>query len=101
LPENATLVVYMAGRDLGRIAGELMAAGVKTATPCCAVSHVATAGQNHAACRLVDFAGLVCGPAPLLLLIGRAMESLVSGELGQAPESVLALVSAQNMTKTQ
>jgi uroporphyrin-III C-methyltransferase len=101
LPEDATLVVYMPGRDLGRIAGELMAAGVKTATPCCAVSHVATARQSHAACRLVDFAGLVCGPAPLLLLIGRAMESLVSGDVGQAPEGVLALVSAQNLTKTR
>jgi uroporphyrin-III C-methyltransferase len=101
LPEDATLVVYMPGRDLGRIAGELMAAGLKTATPCCAVSHVATARQSHAACRLVDFAGLVCGPAPLLLLIGRAMESLVSGEVGQAPEGVLALVSAQNLTKTR
>jgi len=91
LPEDATLVVYMPGRDCGRIARELMAAGVKTATPCCAVSHVATARQSHAACRLVDFAGLVCGPAPLLLLIGPAMESLVSGDVGQAPEGVLAL----------
>jgi uroporphyrin-III C-methyltransferase len=40
---------------------------------------------------LADFAGLACGQAPLLLLIGRAMESLVSGEVGQAPEGVLAL----------
>jgi uroporphyrin-III C-methyltransferase len=92
LPEDATLVVYMPGRDLGRIAQELMAAGVKTDMPCCAVSHVATARQSFAACRLVDFAGLACGPSPLLLLIGRAMESLVSGDVGQAPESVLVLL---------
>jgi uroporphyrin-III C-methyltransferase len=77
LPEDATLVVYMPGRDLGRIAKELIAAGVKEDMPCCAVSHVATARQSYAACRLVDFAELVCGPAPLLLLIGRAMDSLV------------------------
>jgi uroporphyrin-III C-methyltransferase len=79
LPEDATLVVYMPGRDLGRISRELMAAGVKMDTPCCAVSHVATARQSYVTCRLVDFAELVCGPAPLLLLIGRAMESLVGG----------------------
>lgn len=85
-PEDATLVVYMPGRDLGRVAQELMAAGVKTNMPCCAVSHVATSRQSYAACRLVDLAGLVCGPTPLLLLIGRAMERVVSGDIEQAPE---------------
>lgn len=91
LPEDATLVVYMPGRDLGRIARELMAAGVKIDTPCCAMSHVATARQSYVACRLVDFAESKCGPAPLLLLIGRAMESLV-GENGlRTPKGVLAL----------
>jgi uroporphyrin-III C-methyltransferase len=79
LPEDATLVVYMPGRDLGRIAQELMSAGVRADMPCCAVSHVATERQSYVACRLVDFAGLACGPPPLLLLIGRAMDSLVVG----------------------
>jgi uroporphyrin-III C-methyltransferase len=79
LPEDATLVVYMPGRDLGRIAQELMSVGVKADMPCCAVSHVATARQSYVACRLVDFAKLVCGPTPLLLLIGHAMDSLVVG----------------------
>jgi uroporphyrin-III C-methyltransferase len=92
LPEDATLVVYMPGRHPGRIARELMAAGVKTNTPCCAVSHVATARQSYTACRLVDFAKLVCGPAPLLLLIGRAMESLVGEDDVQAPEGVLTVL---------
>lgn len=92
LPEDATLVVYMPGRDLGRIARELMAAGVKMDTPCCAMSHVATARQSYAACRLADFAGLGCGPAPLLLLIGRAMEPLLSGDVVQTPKGVLALL---------
>jgi hypothetical protein len=52
------------------------------------VSHVATVRQSHAACRLVDFAEFVCGPAPLLQFIGRALKSLVSGDVGQAPEGV-------------
>ena len=77
LPEDATLVVYMPGRDLGRITQELLDAGMRLDMPCCAISHVATPLQNHAACRLADFPTLACGPAPLLLLIGRAMESLL------------------------
>ena len=91
LPEDATLVLYMPGRDTARIAVELAAAGVAADVPCAAVSHAATPNQTHAACRLADFATLQCGPAPLLLLIGRAMESLVTGDANQ--EVVNAVVS--------
>lgn len=80
LPEDATLVIYMPGRDTARIAQELNAAGVAADMPCCAISHAATPRQTHAVCRLEKFGELKCGPAPLLLLIGRAMESLVAGE---------------------
>ena len=92
LPEDATLVIYMPGRDTARIAKELAEAGVAGDVPCAAVSHVATSRQSFAACRLDDFAELECGPAPLLLLIGWAMESLVSGvreALGPVPQEVL------------
>jgi uroporphyrin-III C-methyltransferase len=85
LPEDATLVVYMPGRDLGRIAQELRVAGVKTDMPCCAVSHVATARQSYSTCRLVDLAGLVCGPAPLLLLVGRAIDLLLDRPVSVVP----------------
>jgi uroporphyrin-III C-methyltransferase len=79
LPEDATLVLYMPGRDTARIAKELRAAGVAADVPCAAVSHAATERQSFAACRLEEFDALECGPTPLLLLIGRAMESLVNG----------------------
>jgi len=91
LPEDATLVVYMPGRDTGRLAQELAEAGVAADMPCCAISHAATPRQSYAACRLESFAGLVCGPAPLLLLIGRAMESLVDGR--GVEESAAAIVA--------
>ena len=81
LPEDATLVVYMPGRDLARIASELSSAGVRNDVPCCAISHVASPLQSYATCRLENFATLDCGPAPLLLLIGRAMEQLLSNQL--------------------
>ncbi len=77
LPEDATLVVYMPGRDTSRLARDLRAAGVAGDVPCCAISHAATPQQSHAACRLNGFDELECGPAPLLMLVGRAMESLL------------------------
>ena len=89
LPEDATLVVYMPGRDTSRIARDLAEAGVSADMPCAAVSHAATSRQSYAACRLEEFAGLACGPAPLLLLIGRAMESLVVGDVDEAVSAVV------------
>jgi uroporphyrin-III C-methyltransferase len=77
LPEDATLVVYMPGRDMVRMARELSAAGVAADMPCCAVSHAATPRQSQAVCRLATLDRLQCGPAPLLLLLGRAMEVLL------------------------
>ncbi len=90
LPEDATLVVYMPGRDLGRLQRELVQAGVPAAMPCAAVSHAATERQGHVAGRLGELSALRCGPAPLLVLVGAAMARLLEdGEqlglvLGQA-----------------
>lgn len=91
LPEDATLVVYMPGRDTSRIARELSLSGVAQDVPCCAISHAATSRQSVAACRLQEFGTLECGPAPLLLLIGRAMEPLLEG--AGMPNRVREIVS--------
>jgi len=77
LPEDATLVVYMPGRDLGRLAAELLAAGLPAATPCAAVSHAATQRQTHVAARLNELPGLHCGPAPMIVLVGTAVGRLL------------------------
>jgi len=90
LPEDATLVIYMPGRDTARIAHELAAAGVAADVPCCAISHAATVRQSHAACRLDSFADIACGPAPLLVLVGRAMESLVAGVADERVDEIVA-----------
>jgi uroporphyrin-III C-methyltransferase len=89
LPEDATLAIYMPGRDTSRIARELAAAGVAADMPCCAISHAATPRQSHAACSLAELPSLPCGPAPLLLLVGRAMHSLV------APPTPIQTISPQ------
>ena len=78
LPEDATLAIYMPGRDTERLARELCGAGIAADVPCCAISHAATERQSFVVCRMEALAELACGPAPLLLLVGRAMESLMA-----------------------
>jgi uroporphyrin-III C-methyltransferase len=95
LPEDATLVVYMPGRDLGRIARELREAGVAEDVACCAISHAATARQSWVAGRVDGLGEMECGPAPVLLLVGRAMASLVAGEDDGAVRAVVGEVVAE------
>ena len=78
LPGDATLVVYMPGRSLGRLMRELLQAGVPATMPCAAVSHAATQRQEHVAGRLGQLTELHCGPAPLLVLVGAATERLLA-----------------------
>ena len=77
LPEDATLVVYMPGRDMGRLARELCAAGVAGDVACAAVSHAATPRQSVVACRLAALEELRVGAAPVMVLVGRAVEALL------------------------
>jgi uroporphyrin-III C-methyltransferase len=92
LPEDATLVIYMPGRDTSRIAKELAESGVAAGMPCCAISHAATSRQSHAASTLAEFPEMQCGPAPLLLLVGRAMQPLLSRV---EPEEIAAAIIAE------
>jgi uroporphyrin-III C-methyltransferase len=96
LPEDATLVIYMPGRDTSRLARDLRVAGVAENTPCCAISHAAKPQQSHAACRLETFDELECGPAPLLLLIGRAMEPLMETETSHEVAHAIIAEAAAN-----
>lgn len=80
LPTDATLVVYMPGRDLRRITRELRQSGMGVGMPCCAISQAATPQQTHAVRRLGALDRLTCGPAPLLLLVGPAVEPLLRDE---------------------
>jgi uroporphyrin-III C-methyltransferase len=80
LPEDATLVVYMPGRDMARMAQELRTAGVAEDVACCAISHAATERQSWVAARVDALGDMECGPAPVLLLVGRAMGALLTGD---------------------
>jgi uroporphyrin-III C-methyltransferase len=94
LPEDATLVVYMPGRDLGRIARELRDAGVGEDVACCAISHAATARQSWVAGRVDGMAEMECGPAPVLLLVGRAMQGLVQGDVEMKAVEAIVVAAA-------
>ncbi len=75
LPADATLVVYMPGRALEALSTDLIRAGIDPETPVAAVSHISTAQQRTHTTRLRDLRTADCGPAPLLLLIGRSIQA--------------------------
>lgn len=77
IPADATLAIYMPGRDTEAIAAALLQAGAPPDLPCVAVSHAATPQQSYAATRLDAFASLDLGPAPVLVLAGTALQALV------------------------
>jgi len=77
IPEDATLAIYMPGRDFATMAHELRRAGVAADMPVAAVSKAATPEQRVDACTLDVLEHLVAGPAPLLLVVGRAMTPLL------------------------
>jgi uroporphyrin-III C-methyltransferase len=79
LPPDATLVIYMPGRDLTQLAADLHAAGVAGDVACCAISHAATKRQTYVAFRVEAMSQAVCGAAPMMVLVGRALEPLLAG----------------------
>jgi uroporphyrin-III C-methyltransferase len=72
-PAESTLVLYMPGRDFGALAEALLAGGIPAETPVAAVSRASTVHQEVTATTVGELAGSAPGPAPLLLLIGRAI----------------------------
>ncbi len=79
LPEDATLLVYMPGRDYSGLRADLVRSGVAMDMPCVAVSRAATPQQQVNTSTLAGLCGINPGPAPVLLLIGRAMEHVLEG----------------------
>ncbi len=70
LPHDATLGIYMPGRDLGALAWELMAAGMPFDLPCVVVSHISMPDQQTQSTLLGHLAELQAATAPLLVLAG-------------------------------
>lgn len=73
-PRDATLVIYMPGRRFRALADDLIADGIDADTPCVAVSKASTAEQHVHATTLEKIDDVNIGPAPVLLLIGHAIQ---------------------------
>ncbi len=75
LPADATLVLYMPGPNLEGLARELIASGMHPATPVTAVSRISAGDQHIHHTEIGLLLSKECGPAPVLLLIGRSLAS--------------------------
>jgi uroporphyrin-III C-methyltransferase len=73
-PENATLVIYMPGRTFRALADDLIASGIAPGTPCVAVSKATTPDEHVHATTLAHLEDAAVGPAPVVLLIGHAIQ---------------------------
>jgi uroporphyrin-III C-methyltransferase len=72
-PSDATLVIYMPGRNFRRLADELIASGIGPETPCVAVSKASTPDERVHRTTLLALEDDAVGPAPVILLIGHAI----------------------------
>jgi uroporphyrin-III C-methyltransferase len=73
-PADSTLVVYMPGRRFRELADELIASGIDPAAPCVAVSKASTPQERVTRTTLEKIEDVNVGPAPVLLLIGHAIQ---------------------------
>jgi uroporphyrin-III C-methyltransferase len=73
-PEDATLVIYMPGRKFRALADDLVASGIAGKTPCVAISKATTADEQVHVTTLAELEEDDVGPAPVILLIGSAIQ---------------------------
>jgi len=73
-PQDATLVIYMPGRNFRALADDLIGSGIAADTPCVAVSRASTDEEHVHAATLGSMEDSAIGPAPVILLIGQAIQ---------------------------
>ena len=73
-PEDATLVIYMPGRHFRALADDLIASGIAPETPCVAVSKASTPHEQVHTTTLRQITDDAVGPAPVILMIGHAIQ---------------------------
>ena len=73
-PPESTLVLYMPGRDFPTLTATLIASGIPPETPVAAVSKASTPHEHVTLTTLAALPISNPGPAPLILLIGKAIQ---------------------------
>lgn len=89
LPNDATLGIYMPGRDLRALAWDLLQAGLSAEIPCVVMSHVSLPDEKRVTTTLAGLGDIEPGPAPLLVLTG--------WPLGDRPEAVIPDFAAEEV----
>ena len=83
LPSDATLVLYMPGPDLEALSRGLIAAGIDRSTPVTAISRISADDEQAHHSELGDLKSEDCGPAPILLLLGRSLSATEKVEIAR------------------
>jgi uroporphyrin-III C-methyltransferase len=73
LPSNATVVVYMPGRDLASLSARLLASGVAGKTPCAIIASATQEAEQILITTIANLAASPQLPAPRLLVIGEVV----------------------------
>jgi uroporphyrin-III C-methyltransferase len=70
---NATLVIYMPGRDHVALAEKLQSAGLSPDTPCAIISRATTQNQQSHVATIGELSGAPPLPSPTLLVVGEVV----------------------------
>ncbi len=70
LPHDATLGIYMPGRDLRALAWDMLQAGLPTDLPIVVMSHVSLPDEASRTTTLRELSDVEAGSAPMLILAG-------------------------------
>ena len=79
LPNDATLGIYMPGRDLRALAWDMLQAGLPADLPIIVMSHVSLPDEASRRTTLGELGELEAGPAPMLILAGRPLAEPLDG----------------------
>ncbi|HZC42628.1 MAG TPA: uroporphyrinogen-III C-methyltransferase, partial [Acidobacteriaceae bacterium] len=88
LPNDATLGIYMPGRDLRALAWDMLKAGLPADLPIVVMSHVSLPDQESRRTTLGSLGDLEPGSAPMLILAGWPLANRAEGAIADfvAPE---------------
>lgn len=88
--EDATLIIYMPGRDLQDLRDQLLRAGLPPEIPAAVVSRAASPDESLACASLGELSALPRVPAPSILLVGWSLDSAVRRALAANAPALLA-----------
>lgn len=90
LPSNATVVVYMPGRDLESLSARLLASGVRAETPCAIIASATREPEQVHFTTVATLAASPELPVPRLLVVGEVVRLADAARLPQQLNQFIA-----------